>query len=133
MKGLVLCLVIAAGPACAETIRAEDAWDHFGEYVTVEGRAHIQRMGSGEIYLDLDGSGDYAPLSAYVSRWNAARFSDLDALNGRTVEITGEIGSFRYRPEIFLTDPGQIAAVARPHKKPAGDEPAGFSIAVIGN
>lgn len=108
--GLAVLLIIAAGPAGAETIRAKDAFAHFGEVVTVEGRAHIQRMGSGEVYLDIDGSGDGAPLSAYVSRWNAARFPGIGDLNGRTVEITGMIGSFRYRPEIFLTDPSQIAA-----------------------
>ncbi len=93
-----LFLIVAAAPACAETIRARDAIGHIGETVIVEGRASIQRMGSGEIYLDLEGRGDKAPLSAYISRWNAARFP------------AGEIGMFRYRPEIFLTDPGQIAA-----------------------
>jgi hypothetical protein len=106
-----LFLIVAAGPACAETIRARDAIDYIGETATVKGRASIQRMGSGEIYLDLDGRGDSAPLSAYVSRWNASRFFDVDDLNGRIVEITGEIGTFRYRPEIFLTDPGQIAVL----------------------
>ena len=108
--GLAVLLIIAAGPASAETIRAEDAFAHFGEVVTVEGRAHIQRMGSGEVYLDIDGRSDGSPLSAYVSRWNAARFPFIGDLDGRIVEITGAIGSFRYRPEIFLTDPGQIAA-----------------------
>jgi hypothetical protein len=105
-----LFLIVAAGPACAETIRARDAIDYIGETATVKGRVSIQRMGSGEIYLDLGGSGDKAPLSAYISRWNAARFPDVDDLNGKIVEITGKIGTFRYRPEIFLTDPGQIAA-----------------------
>ena len=95
--------------------------------------AWAQRMPSGEIYLDFDGSGDRSPLSAYVSRWNAARFRSIVDLDGKVVAITGEIGSFRYRPEIFLTDPSQIAAVARPMKKPAGDRPAGFSIVIIKN
>jgi hypothetical protein len=71
----------------------------------------VQRTGSGEIYLDLAGRGDGAPVSAYVSRWNAARFPDLDGLDGKIVAVSGAIGSFRYRPEIFLTDPGQIAVV----------------------
>jgi hypothetical protein len=101
--------IAAAGSACAETIRAGDAISHIGETATVEGRASIERMGSGEIYLDLEGSGDQAPLSAYISRWNAARFPDIGHLNGKIVAITGEIGMFRYRPEIFLTGPGQIA------------------------
>jgi hypothetical protein len=80
-----------------------------GETATVEGRASVQKMTSGEIYLDLDGRGDGAPLSAYISRWNAAGFADIDELDGKVIAITGAIGSFRYRPEIFLTDPDQIA------------------------
>jgi DNA/RNA endonuclease YhcR with UshA esterase domain len=108
--GFAVFLIVAAVPARAETIRAEDAIDHVGESATVAGRVSITRMASGEIYLDLDGSGDGAPLSAYVSRWNAARFPGIGNLNGRTIEITGTIGSFRYRPEIFLTNPSQIAA-----------------------
>ena len=66
-------------------------------------------MPSGEIYLDLAGRGDNAPLSAYVSRWNAARFANIADLDGKMVAITGAIGTFRYKPEIFLTSPSQIA------------------------
>jgi hypothetical protein len=106
---LVLSVMVAAAPACAQTIRPEEAIAHIGETATVEGRASIQRMPSGEVYLDLAGRGDNAPLSAYISRWNAARFGDIADLDGRMVAITGEIGSFRYRPEIFLTSPDQIA------------------------
>ena len=105
----LIALMLAAAPACAETIPAEDANRHMGETATVEGRASIQKMASGEIYLDLDGRGDGAPLSAYISRWNAARFAGIGELDGKVIAITGAIGSFRYRPEIFLTDPDQIA------------------------
>jgi hypothetical protein len=107
---LALVLIVGTGPAWAETISARDAVGHIGETATVEGRVSIFRTRSGEIYLDLEGSGDGAPLSGYVSRWNAARFRDIGDLSGRTIEITGAIRTFRYRPEIYLTDPGQIAA-----------------------
>jgi len=112
MKRMVLALsvMVAAAPASAQTIRPQDAIAHIGETATVEGRAHIQKMPSGEIYLDLAGRGDDAPISGYVSRWNAAQFPDIASLDGKRVAITGMIGSFRYRPEIFLTDLGQISA-----------------------
>src|SRR6266404_6286538 len=73
MKRMVLALsvMVAAAPASAQTIRPQDAIAHIGETATVEGRAHIQKMPSGEIYLDLAGRGDDAPISGYVSRWNA--------------------------------------------------------------
>ena len=114
---LAALLPLLPGPALAETIAAQDAPAFYGRSVTVVGRAHLQTMASGEIYLDLEGKGDGAPISAYVSRWNAGRFWDIGRFDGKEVAVRGEIGSFRYRPEIFLTDPGQIAMVepkARP-------------------
>lgn len=101
-------------PAWCETIPAKDAPDYYGQSVTVVGRASVQRMGSGEIYLDLGGKGDGAPVTAYVSGWNAGQFFDIGRLDGKMVAVSGDIGSFRYRPEIFVTDPGQIAVVKPP-------------------
>ena len=69
----------------------------------------VYRMPSGEIYLDLDGKDQNAPVSGYISRWNAIKFSDVVKLDGKTVDITGTITTFRKRPEIFVSDPSQIA------------------------
>jgi len=120
MKAAVFVLVFAlpAVPqAFAETIPAEEAPFHYGQTATVVGRASIQRMPSGEVYLDLEGRGDGAPVSAYVSRWNAGRFPDPATLDGKILAVTGEIGDFRYRPEIFLTSASQIAVIV-PREKP---------------
>jgi hypothetical protein len=114
MKAALFVLALAlpaATQALAETLPAEEAPFLYGQTATLVGRASIQRMGSGEIYLDLDGRSDGAPISAYVSRWNAARFPGIGNLDGKVVAVTGEIGSFRYRPEIFLTSADQIAVV----------------------
>jgi hypothetical protein len=124
---LVLALALPAAPAFAETIPAEEAPFYFGETATVVGRASIQKMASGEIYLDLsrsgEGRGDGAPVSAYVSRWNAGRFADIAGLDGKMVAVTGEIGAFRYRPEIFLTSADQIAVVHPPAPPKAVPQP----------
>jgi hypothetical protein len=105
---LVLLLTLAAVPAAGEPIRAGDAIVHLGETTTVEGRASIDMMRSGEIYIDLDGGGSKSLFSGYISRWNVAKFGDIDHLSGRNIDITGPIDTFRGRPEIFLTDPSQI-------------------------
>ena len=107
---VLLSALPAASPALADPIASRDAASHIGEIATVKGRVSVTVMPSGEVYLDLDGQGDNAPLSAYVSRWNRPRFGNLSGLAGRTVEISGRIGAFRARPEIFLQDPGQIIA-----------------------
>jgi hypothetical protein len=108
-------------PAVAGTIPAKDASAYSGQSVTVVGRASVDRMPSGEIYLDLEGKGDGAPISCYVSRLNAGSFSDIARFDGKLVAVSGEIGSFRSRPEIFLTVRSQIAVVDEP---PAKAEPS---------
>lgn len=126
MKKMLFAILLLApvGPAFAQTIASQDAPDHYGQSVTVVGRASVQRMPSGEIYVDLDGKGDGAPISGYVSRWNAGPFSDITRLNGKTVAISGEIGTFRARPEIVITAPSQIAVVQPPAQTEASPRPA---------
>jgi DNA/RNA endonuclease YhcR with UshA esterase domain len=105
---LVLLLTLVAVPASGEPIRAGDAIVHLGETTTVEGRVSIDMMRSGEIYIDLDGSGSKSSFSGYISRWNAARFVGIDHLSGRNIDITGPIATFRGRPEIVIMSPSQI-------------------------
>jgi hypothetical protein len=100
-----LALILAQNVA----LKADQARAHIGETATVEGRVSVSKTPAGEVYLDI---GDGAPVSAYVSRWNSAKFQDLDKLNGQTVQVTGQISTFRGKPEIFLTDPTQIAVKA---------------------
>ena len=106
---LALFLTITAAPAFGYPINAKDATAHLGTTATIEGRMSVYRMPSGEIYLDLDGKDQNAPVSGYISRWNAIKFSDVVKLDGKTVDITGTITTFRKRPEIFVSDPSQIA------------------------
>ena len=100
--------------AQAGTVSADQAGAHVGETATVEGKASVQRTRDGETYIRVDGQGPDAPMSAYVSRWNKGKFQDVDRLDGKNVQITGQISTFRGKPEIFLTDPGQISAAPEP-------------------
>ena len=108
------------------TLSADQAQAHVGETATVEGKASVQRTRDGETYIRIDGQGPDAPMSAYVSRWNQVKFQDVDKLDGKNAQITGKISTFRGKPEIFLTDPGQISATAEPPPaaSPAAPSPA---------
>jgi DNA/RNA endonuclease YhcR with UshA esterase domain len=90
-------------------LKADQAEAHIGQTATVEGKVSVSRTPSGETYLNIGGTGNSAPFSAYVSRWNRSEFQDVDRLDGKNVQITGRISTFREKPEIFLTDPSQIA------------------------
>lgn len=114
---LILSASLALILAQQGVLRADQAASHIGETATVEGRVSIYKTPAGETYLDVGGSGPDAPFSAYVSRWNKVQFQDIDKLDGKTVQITGEISTFRDKPEIFLTDSSQITE--KPQAEPA--------------
>ena len=103
-----LALLLAAWPASAEPLAGKDASRHVGETAQIRGRATLTFMPSGEVYIDLDGRGDNAPLTGYISRWNRSKFQNLSSLDGKLVELSGRIGTFRFQPEIFLQDPVQL-------------------------
>jgi hypothetical protein len=126
MKTLLAASILLAlsAPAFAQTIAAEDAPDHVGQSVTVVGRASVEEMPSGEIHLDLAGSGEGAPVSGYISRLNANSFWDLARLDGQLVAMRGELAVFRGQPEIFLTSQSQLAIVDQPPPAQASAEPA---------
>lgn len=116
--GLIFSASVVLVLAQNGALKADQAAAHVGETATVEGRLSISRTSSGETYLDIGGSGSTAPFSAYVSRGNSGKFQDMDKLNGKNVQVTGQISTFRGKPEIFLTDPSQIAV------KPEAPAPA---------
>jgi hypothetical protein len=105
---LMLALPVLTLPAVAQPLTADQADAHRGEVATVEGLVSVDRRPSGEIYLDLKDDSQNVVFWGYISHWNASQFQDVDRLDGRQIQITGLISSFRHRPEIFLTDPGQI-------------------------
>ena len=49
-------------------------------------------------------------FTAVIFSGNASKFPNLDALNGKTVDVTGSVRLHNGRPEIILNDPGQIKA-----------------------
>jgi len=116
--GLIFSASLSLMLAQEGALKADQASAHIGETATVEGQVSIHKTPAGEIYLDIGGSGTGAPFSAYVSRWNRTQFQDVDRLDGKEVQVTGEISTFRGKPEILLTDPGQIAVKPAPAQKP---------------
>ena len=121
---LIFSASLALIMAQAGTLTADQAKTHIGQTATVEGRVHVNRTPGGETYIDVGSDGPHAPFSAYVSRWNRNRFPDVDKLDGKNVQITGEISTFRDKPEIFLTDPSQITEKAEPVSAAPPAEPA---------
>jgi DNA/RNA endonuclease YhcR with UshA esterase domain len=114
MRTLVLALGLAlmAAPALAETIAPDEAKAHVGQTVTVEGVvSEVHTAASGRAtFIDMGGRYPNNTFTAVIFSGNASKFPNLDALNGKTVDVTGSVRLHNGRPEIILNDPGQIKA-----------------------
>jgi DNA/RNA endonuclease YhcR with UshA esterase domain len=107
---LLFAATAASALAQAPTIAPAAAKDHVGEQVTVEGVVgEVHHAASGRAtFIDIGGRYPNNPFAAVIFESDAAKFPNVDALDGKTVDITGRIRLYRGTPEIILSDPGQI-------------------------
>jgi DNA/RNA endonuclease YhcR with UshA esterase domain len=107
---LALGLALTTAPALAQTIKPEEAPAHVGQTVTVEGAVsdvHHARSGSAT-FIDLGGRYPNNTFTAVILGRDAGKFPNVDALDGKTVDITGAVRLYKGKPEIVLSDPAQI-------------------------
>jgi DNA/RNA endonuclease YhcR with UshA esterase domain len=98
------------GAAPPQVITAADARIHVGQTVAIEsivGEVH-RAASSGAVFLDMAGHYPNNAFAAVVFKGNLAKFSNLEALKGKTVRVTGTVKLYRGMPEIVLSDPAQL-------------------------
>ncbi|HZS64869.1 MAG TPA: hypothetical protein VFA53_10310 [Xanthobacteraceae bacterium] len=108
----IAALALSGAAARAETIQPSEAPAHVGSRVTVEGvvsRVHRDAR-SGATFIDLGLSAAGKGFTAVIFSADAAKFTDVAALNGKTVQVTGAVRLYKGKPEVILKDAGQIAA-----------------------
>lgn len=117
MRRLVLALIPALGltlagvSARAQTIAPSEALPHAGQTVTVEGAVgNVHRLASGLTFIDIGGRYPGNPFTAVILAADNAKFPNVNAFAGRTVDITGKVQIYKGKPEIVLTDAAQIKA-----------------------
>jgi hypothetical protein len=86
-----------------------DAGLHTGENACVEGRVlRVFTSRSGSTFLDFCQDYRNCSFGSVVFATDRSRFANLGSLEGRTVEILGEIITYNGRAEIIIRDPKQI-------------------------
>jgi len=100
--------------ANAADLRPEDAASHIGETATVCGvvasakfEAHAR---SQPTLLDLGKSYPHAIFTAVIYGDHRSKFGTPEtSLRGKRICVTGQISDYHGKPEIILTDPGQLS------------------------
>jgi hypothetical protein len=82
---------------------------HTGENSCVEGRVlRVFTSRSGSTFLDFCADYHHCPFGSVIFAADRSRFGNLGSLEGRKVEISGEITTYNGRAEIVIRDPKQI-------------------------
>ena len=86
-----------------------DAGLHTGENTCVEGRVlRVFTSRTGSTFLDFCQDYRNCSFGSVIFATDRSRFGNLGSLEGRTVEILGEITTYNGRAEIVIRDPKQI-------------------------
>jgi len=108
---LAVGFVLAALPARAQTIGLAEVKTHVGQPVTVEAAVSDVHTGrSGVTFIDMGGRYPDNAFVAVIFAADAAKFPNLSALEGKTVNISGPVQLYQGKPEIVLKSADQVKA-----------------------
>lgn len=107
-------LVLAAGPAIAVEIAAEDAAHHVGESVTVcgvvESARYVERSTSQPTFLNLGKPYPNQVFTVVIFGADRPKFGGPEStLLKKRICATGVIRLYQSRPEMSLRDPSQLS------------------------
>lgn len=71
--------------------------------------SNVYTARSGVTFIDMGGSYPDNAFTGVIFSENAAAVGSVDGLTGKTVDLTGEIGLYRGKPEIILRSATQIS------------------------
>lgn len=109
-------LSLLAAPALAATVTPANAAKHLGESATVEGVvASVYAAPNGTILLDLGGRHPDNKFVAVIFPKDTAAFGPVSNYVGNRVQISGTIQIYHGKPEITLTNEGQIQVITPGH------------------
>jgi DNA/RNA endonuclease YhcR with UshA esterase domain len=110
---LALCFASMVVPALAQqVITPNEAKDHVGQLVTVEGPVGgVHHAASGKVtFIDMGGRYPNKPFAGVIFSDDASRFPEIDTLDGKTIDVTGRVQLYRGAPEIIINDAKQLNA-----------------------
>ncbi len=104
--GLSLALSVGAQ---AETIAPSEAAHYVGREATIAGVVRqVSRSNGGTTFINFGGRFPNHVFYAVIFANRASAFPDVFDLEGRSVEITGDIQLYKGKPQIIVSTPGQI-------------------------
>jgi hypothetical protein len=115
MRVCLAALLFAALPACAMAapLSPLEALHHIGGGVmTIEGIASISTPSTGTVtFVEVGDPGNSAIVQGVILDGDHGKFPDLASYNGKKVQITGSVQTFKGVLRIVLSSPDQLKLV----------------------
>jgi len=108
---LALCVTypIAAIANDLPVIADTDAAAHVGQMATVQGLvAEVYTSSKGNVFLGFENPYPNEVFSGVIFSSSVPQFGDLNAYQGKQVQVTGPIRLYKGKPEIILDSPSQL-------------------------
>ncbi|MBM2294366.1 nucleotide-binding protein [Sulfitobacter pseudonitzschiae] len=95
--------------AQAQIISPQEATDYIESNVTVEGVvSQVSTSNNGTTFINFGGRFPNHVFYAVIFRKNLHQFSNVRALEGRALAVSGKIQLYKGKPQIILYSPTQI-------------------------
>ncbi len=110
-KPALICVLVLLGSlaASAACISIEEAAKEIGETACVTGKVlKVAQIESGMYFLDFCTDYRNCPFTVVVFPKDVPNVGNVKLLEGKTIEITGKIESYRGRAQIVLKDKRQL-------------------------
>ena len=92
-----------------DCLKLQEASQHVGETQCVEGKIdHLYVSQKGTVFLSFCPSYKTCPFQAVIFHSDAGKFTDLQKLKGRLIQITGLVKTYQGKAEIIIHEPRQI-------------------------
>lgn len=108
----VLALLFAFTASAQKVISASDAAKHINEKVTICEKVFSSKLitPSNMTFLDLGGFHPNELLTVVIKGEDRSKFKDApdEYFKGRNICVTGIVIDYKGKPEIVVSDPGQI-------------------------
>jgi len=117
MRTYFVALFIAALPlrAMAAPVSPAEAMLHIGAVMTVEGIASISTPSTGTVtFVEVGLPGNSATVQGVIYGGDHDKFSDLGSYNGKKVQLTGAVQTFKGAVRIVLRGPDQLKLAEQP-------------------
>ena len=92
-----------------EKISANDAANYIGKSVTVvDTVSSVYLSKTGTYFINMGGQYPDNDFTAVIFKRNTLKFSNVESLEGKVIEVSGKVKEYRGRPEIVVNNKKQI-------------------------